>query len=157
DSEAYGAGIYLQDHAQLRADGVTFEGNSGQAKLWVGGAAVMAKQTSLRLAGHRLAINRLEITAPSRGQLLGGVLYVSEGTQKTSGGQIVGNAMRNGTVQGGRMRVDEYTFPSEADEALELEGVTIAENVVSTSGDLNGGLLSAARTLRLTDCDIHSN
>jgi hypothetical protein len=157
DSEAYGAGLYLQDHAQLRSDGVTFEGNVGQAELYVGGAAVMAKQTSLHLVDNRLANNRLEATGTYSGQLLGGVLYVREGTLKMSGGQIVGNTMRNGSVQGGLVRVDEYASPSEVDEALELEGVTIAENVVSTRDSLNGGLFSTVRTLRLKDCDIHSN
>ncbi|WNG29822.1 hypothetical protein F0U62_41805 [Cystobacter fuscus] len=156
-TEAYGAGIYLKDHAQLHADGVTFEGNVGKAGLWVGGAAVMAKQTSLRLAGNRLANNRLEATDPLAGQLLGGVLYVREGTLKMSGGQLVGNTMRNGSVKGGLVRVDEYTYPSEVDEALEFEGVTISENVVTTRDSLDGGLLSAVRTLRLKGCDIRAN
>jgi hypothetical protein len=154
---SYGAGIYLQDGAELHADGVPIEGNVGKADLWVGGAAITARRSSVRLAGNRVANNHLEVTAAYGGQLLGGVVYVREGTVSITGGQLVGNTMVNGWVQGGLVRVDEYASPSEVDEALALDGVEIADNVVTTNDRVDGGLVSAVRSLRVNGCDVHSN
>jgi cysteine-rich repeat protein len=155
--DAFGAGIYLEQHAQATLDGATLAGNVGRAGVNLSGAAVMAVQASLHLAGNRLDDNRLEVTGAYPGTIAGGVLDVLEGTLTMVGGRMVGNAMVGGAVLGGLARVAEYASPSEVDEALTLDGVLIADNQVSATSVLEGGLISAVGTLRLAGCDVHSN
>jgi hypothetical protein len=136
---------------------VTIEGNVGKADLYLGGAAVTARSASLSLAGSRVASNRLEVIGTLPAQIGGGVLSVSEGTLTVTGGQIVGNTMLGGSVQGGLVRVIDTAYPSEIDESLSLDGVEIADNAVTTTKSVDGGLVWAVGQLTMKDCSIRAN
>jgi hypothetical protein len=155
--DARGAGLYVEQRGQLLMDGVTVEGNVGRAGASLGGAAVAAWRASLSLAGNRLVNNRLETTGSYPATAGGGVLTVSEGTLTMTGGLIAGNTLVVGRANGGLVQVADVTYPSEADEALLLDGVEVTGNVIHATDGVDGGLVWAVGRLRLKDCDMHAN
>jgi hypothetical protein len=150
-----GGGLFAEHPTELRVAGVSFSGNSASSQNGAEGGAITVLRGSLVLTGN--ALNRNTVTTTGFQGSGAAAVLIREGHLTASGVTMNGNRVDGGHIRGGLVRVQDMTFPSEADEALVLEDVTANGNVIKSVHGVLGGLFFANDVLVVRRATLHDN